>query len=327
MKHLRHWLAAIVGAVAIVTCISSLAQTTYPQRPVRMIVPFPPGQAADIFGRMLAERLSQMWGQNVFVENRAGGGGVPGVLAGKEAAPDGYTLLMGTSGTLGVNPVVYAKLPYDAQRDFAPASNVFLGVLVLVAHPSFAPNTIAELVAAAKKDPGKLNFASAGTGTAQHMTAELFKSRAAIDMVHVPYKGSGPAMNDLVGGQVPMMFDSLASALPHIKAGRIKAIAVTIAERSNLLPDVPTIAESGYPGFESAGWSGIVLPAATPRDIVERVSTDIRRALAEPALRERMLERGGIPDPLTPKQFADFIRSENLKWAEVARTANIRIEP
>jgi tripartite-type tricarboxylate transporter receptor subunit TctC len=233
---------------------------------------------------------------------------------------------VGTSGTLGVNPSVYAKIPYDPMKDFAPASNIFIVPLVVVAHPSFAPNTVQELVAAAKKAPGTINFASAGPGTAQHMTGELFKSRAGVDLVHVPYKGSGPGMTDLLGGQVPLMVDSLASALPHIKSGKIKIIAVTTAQRVPQLPNVPTIAESGYPGFEGAGWSGVVLPAGTPRDLVERISTDIQKALNEPQLRDRIIERGGIPDPRTPQGYADFIRAEIEKWAQVAKTANVRLD-
>jgi tripartite-type tricarboxylate transporter receptor subunit TctC len=247
-------------------------------------------------------------------------------MAGKEAAPDGYTWLVGTSGTLGVNPSVYAKIPYDPLKDFAPASNIFIVPLVVVAHPGFAPNTVQELVAAAKKAPGTINFASAGPGTAQHMTGELFKSRAGIDLVHVPYKGSGPGMTDLLGGQVPLMVDSLASALPHIKSGKIKVIAVTTAQRAPQLPNVPTIAESGYPGFEGAGWSGIVLPAGTPRELVERISADIQKALGEAQLRDRIIDRGGIPDPRTPQGYADFIRAEIEKWAQVARTANVRLD-
>ena len=318
-------LAAI--AIAIAAAAAPVwSQSQYPVKPVRVIVPFPPGQAADIFARMLADRLSQTWGQQVVVENRGGGGGVPGVMAGKEAAPDGYTWLVGTSGTLGVNPSVYAKIPYDPMKDFAPASNIFIVPLVVVAHPSFAPNTVQELVAAAKKAPGTINFASAGPGTAQHMTGELFKSRAGIDLVHVPYKGSGPGMTDLLGGQVPLMVDSLASALPHIKSGKIKIIAVTTAQRAPQLPNVPTIAESGYPGFEGAGWSGIVLPAGTPRELVERISADIQKALGEAQLRDRIIDRGGIPDPRTPQGYADFIRAEIDKWAQVARTANVRLD-
>ena len=326
MQARRQALLAIALALAATGAALVSAQSPYPSKPVRVIVPFPPGQAADTFSRMLAERLSQTWGQQVVVENRGGGGGVPGVMAGKEATPDGYTWLIGTSGTLGVNPSVYAKIPYDPLKDFAPASNIFIVPLVVVAHPSFAPNTVQELVAAAKKSPGTINFASAGPGTAQHMTGELFKSRAGIDLVHVPYKGSGPGMTDLLGGQVPLMVDSLASALPHIKSGKIKIIAVTTAQRVPQLPAVPTIAESGYPGFDGAGWSGVVLPSGTPRDLVERISADIQRALNEPQLHDRIIERGGIPDPRTPQGYADFIRAEIEKWAQVAKTANVRLD-
>lgn len=323
--HRRGAIAALACSLALLAG-SAWGQSGYPTKPVRIIVPFPPGQAADTFSRMLAERLTALWGQQVVVENRGGGGGVPGVMAVKDAPPDGYTWLVGTSGTLGVNPSVYAKIPYDPLKDFAPASNIFIVPLVIVAHPSFAPNTVAELVAAAKKAPGTINFASAGPGTAQHMTGELFKLRAGIDLVHIPYKGSGPGITDLVGGQVPIMFDSVTSALPHIKSGRAKVIAVTTAERIAQLPDVPTVAESGYPGFEGVGWSGIVLPAATPREIVERVSADIQKLLNDPQLRERMLDRGGIPDPRTPQEYAAFLRSEIEKWAQVAKAANVRLD-
>jgi tripartite-type tricarboxylate transporter receptor subunit TctC len=323
--HRRGAIAALACSLALLSA-PVLGQPGYPAKPVRIIVPFPPGQAADTFSRMLAERLSALWGQQVVVENRGGGGGVPGVMAVKDAPPDGYTWLVGTSGTLGVNPSVYAKIPYDPLKDFAPASNIFIVPLIIVAHPSFGPNTVAELVEAAKKAPGRINFASAGPGTAQHMTGELFKLRAGIDLVHIPYKGSGPGITDLVGGQVPIMFDSVTSALPHIKSGRAKAIAVTTAQRIAQLPDVPTVAESGYPGFEGVGWSGIVLPAGTPREIVERVSADIQKLLNDPQLRERMLDRGGIPDPRTPQGYADFLRSEIEKWAQVAKAANVRLD-
>jgi tripartite-type tricarboxylate transporter receptor subunit TctC len=323
--HRRGAIAALAYALAFLAA-PAWTQTAYPTKPVRIVVPFPPGQAADTFARMLAERLTAAWGQQIVVENRGGGGGVPGVMAVKDAPPDGYTWLVGTSGTLGVNPSVYAKIPYDPLKDFAPASNIFIVPLVIVAHPGFAPNTVAELVAAAKKAPGTINFASAGPGTAQHMTGELFKVRAGVDLVHIPYKGSGPGITDLVGGQVPVMFDSITSAMPHIKSGRAKAIAVTTAQRIPQLPDVPTVAESGYPGFEGVGWSGIVLPAATPREIVERVSADIQKVLNDPQMRERMIDRGGIPDPRTPQGYAAFLRSEVDKWAQVAKAANVRLD-
>jgi tripartite-type tricarboxylate transporter receptor subunit TctC len=311
---------------ALLAAAPAWTQIAYPGKPVRLVVPFPPGQASDIFGRMTAERLSALWGQPIVVENRAGGGGVPGVMAVKEATPDGYTLLMGSSGTLGVNPGLYAKLPYDPLRDFAPASNVFLAPQVLVANPAFAPKTIQELVAAAKKEPGRINYASAGPGTAQHMVAELFKLRAGVDLVHVPYKGSGPAMTDVIGGQVPIMLDAVASALPHIRSGKVRPIAVTAAARVPQLPDVPTIAESGYPGFEGVGWSGIQLPAGTPREIVERVSADIQKVLADPQFRERIVERGAIPDPRTPQAYTEFIRVEIEKWKDVAKAANVKLD-
>lgn len=298
----------------------------YPAKPVRVVVPFPPGQAADLFGRMTATRLSQMWGQNVVVDNRAGGGGVPGVMVVKQALPDGYTILVGTSGTLGVNPNVYSKIPYDPVKDFSPASNIFIVPLVIVAHPGFAPKTVTELVAAAKAKPGSINYASAGPGTAQHMTGELFKSKAGIDLVHVPYKGSGPGIIDLLGGQVPLMVDSQASALPYVKTGKLRAIAVTTTARTPQLPDVPTVNESGYAGFSGVGWSGFLLPAGTPREIVEKISKDTQTALGEPALRDRIIALGAIPDPLTPKQFADYIRAEIAQWGEVARVAKVKLD-
>jgi tripartite-type tricarboxylate transporter receptor subunit TctC len=313
-------------AILLCGCLCTVAAQPYPSKPVRIIVPFPPGQAADIFARMAAERLSVKWGQGVAVENRAGGGGIPGVMAAKQSAPDGYTILVGTSGTLGVNPNIYASIPYDPLKDFAPASNLFIAPLVLVAHPSFQPSDVKALVAAAKARPGTINYASAGPGTAQHMTGELFKHRAGVDLVHVPYKGSGPGMTDLIGGQVPIMFDSLASALPHIQSGRIKILAVTTAQRVPQLPDVPTIAEAGYPDYAGVGWSGFVLPAGTPREIVEKVSIDTQAVLREPETARRIIERGAVPDPTTPQQYADFIRAEIAKWGEVARVAKVKLD-
>jgi tripartite-type tricarboxylate transporter receptor subunit TctC len=316
---------ALVALFLGLLCTVAFAQA-YPAKPVRVIVPFPPGQAADIFARMVAERLSVKWGQGVAVENRAGGGGIPGVMAAKQAAPDGHTILVGTSGTLGVNPNIYSSIPYDPLKDFLPASNIFIAPLVLVAHPGFAPNGVKELVAAAKEKPGSINFASAGPGTAQHMTGELFKSTAGIDLVHVPYKGSGPGMTDLIAGQVPIMFDSLASALPHIQSRRIKILAVTTAARVPQLPEVPTIAEAGYPGYSGVGWSGFVLPAGTPREIVEKVSADTQAVLRDPDMAKRIVERGAVPDPTSSREFTEFIRAEVAKWGEVARTAKVRLD-
>ncbi len=324
MTRLRFSLCVLVIAQCL---FAALAQAQgFPAKPVRMIVPFPPGQATDIVARMLAERLTTVWGQNVFVENRAGGGGVPGTLAGRDAPADGYTLLLGTSGTIGVNPGIYSKLPYDPLKELAMVGGVFTVPLMLVAHPSLPYNTVRELVDAAKKAPGTLNWAFPGTGTSQHLTGELFKFRAGVDLVGIPYKGSGPAMTDLLGGQVTLMMDSLASALPHIKSGKIKAIAMTSALRVPQLPEVPTIAESGYPGFDGVGWGGLVVPIATPRDIVEKIGGDARRILLDPAMQARIVERGAIADPRGPAEFAAFVKAETTKWGDIAKKANIRAD-
>ena len=298
----------------------------YPNRTVRMVVPFPAGQATDIIARMLAERLTTVWGQSVIVDNRGGGGGVPGMIAGRDAPADGYTITLGSSGTIGVNPVLYPKLPYDPFRDFAMVSGMTIVPLLLVAHPTFQFGTVKELVDAAKKAPGTINWAFPGTGTAQHLTGELFRSRAGIDLVGVPYKGSGPAMTDLLGGQVKLMVDSVASALPHIKAGKLKPIAMTSATRVSLLPEVPTVAELGFAGFEGVGWAGLVVPIATPRDIVEKIGADARRVLQEPAMQARIMERGAIADPRNSAEFAAFVKAENIKWGEIIKQAKIQVE-
>ena len=317
----------IAGAATLATLlVPAWGQAPYPTRPVRLIVPYPPGQAADMFARMLAQRLTVTWGQPVYVENRAGGIGVPAMMAAKAAAPDGYTLVMATTSLLCINPTLRTDLPYNPVKDFVPASNVVIAPLILVAHPSFAPRSIAGLVAAAKKGAEGLLVATPGQATAQHMTSELFAARAGIKLEYVHYKGSGPAMIDLIGGHVPLMVDSVASALPQIKSGKIRAIAVTTLQRIPQLPDVPTIAEAGYPGFEGAGWAGIVLLAGTPREIVDRVSADIQRALEDPQLRADIIARGSIPDPRTPQSYAEFIRAETAKWAQVAKEAHIRAE-
>ncbi|MFN0300337.1 MAG: Bug family tripartite tricarboxylate transporter substrate binding protein [Burkholderiales bacterium] len=312
---ITHWL---IGA-------SALAQG-FPVKTVRMIVPFPPGQATDIVARMLAERLTAAWNQTVIVENRAGGGGVPGILAGRDAPADGYTITLGTSGTLGVNPGIYSKLPYDPLKELAMVGGVFTVPLMLVAHPSFPYNTVKELVEGAKKEPGKINWAIPGTGTSQHLTGELFKFRAGVDLLGIPYKGSGPGMTDLLGGQVTLMMDSLASALPHIKAGKIKAIAMTTAQRVPQLPDVPTVAESGFAGFEGVGWGGLVVPIATPKDIVEKIGGDARKILLDPAMQTRIADRGAIADPRGPAEFLAFVKDEIVKWGDIAKKANIKAD-
>jgi tripartite-type tricarboxylate transporter receptor subunit TctC len=314
-------LAALLSLV-----LPAQAQKTYPAKTVRMIVPFPPGQATDIIARLLADSLTRMWDQQVIVDNRGGGGGVPGMLAGRDAPADGYTLTFGTSGTIGVNPSLYSNLPYAPLKDFVMVNGAFTVPLMIVAHPSAPFASLRDLVAAAKKDPGKLNWGYPGSGTSQHLTGELFKYRAAVDIAGVPYKGSGPMLTDLLGAQITLAVDSLASALPQIKAGKIRAIAMTSAQRVPQLPDVPTVAELGYPGFEGVGWAGMVAPRGTPGEIVERVGADVRKALADPAMRERIIERGAIPDPRGPKEFGDFVAAEIVKWGEIVKRANLKAD-
>jgi tripartite-type tricarboxylate transporter receptor subunit TctC len=241
------------------------------------------------------------------------------------AAPDGHTLGVGTSGTLGVNPSVVPRLPYDAERDFAPVTNIFTLPLIILVHPSFPARTVQELVAHARANPG-LQFASAGPATAQHMAAELFAYRGGLRMVHVPYRGSGPAMADLVAGNVGLMFDSTTSALPHVQAGRIRALAVTTERRLPQMPDVPSVAETVIPGYAALGWSGIVAPAATPPELVRRINADVVAILRDPTVAQRITDLAAVPDPGTPEEFGTFIRGEVAKWREVARVANVRLE-
>ena len=273
------------------------AQAPWPSKPVRFIVPFPPGQAADIFARLMAERLTDVWKQQVVVENKAGGSGIPATETGKAAAPDGYTVMVVSSGTFGVNPSLYPDLPYKPLVDFKPISNIFLVPLVIVAHPDFPARTLGELIELARKEPGKLSYASAGPGTSQHLSMELFKLRAKVDIEHIPYKGSGPAMADLLGGHVKLMMDSTASALNAIRDGRIKALAVTTGRRAPApLDTIPTIGET-IPGFDAAGWSGLAAPVRTPTEIVDRISRDVQALLRDPAVIRQIEERAGIPAP------------------------------
>lgn len=316
---------SLLAAPAMIPA-AAISQPAWPERPVRIIVPFPPGQAADIFTRLVADQLSQRWPQRVVVENRGGGAGAPALEAGARSAPDGYTLIAGTSGTLGVNPSVLPRLPYDAERDFAAISNIAMVPLLLVAHPSFPARTVQEMAELVRARPGEINIASAGPATSQHMATELLQLRTGLRFNIVHYRGSGPGLADLLAGNVPLMMDSVASALPQIQGGRVRALAVAQPRRIAQLPDTPTIAETLSPGYEAAGWSGLIAPAMTPPDIIRRISVDVGAALRDPAIAARMLAMGAIPDPTTPEDFATFIRSEIVKWREVARAANVRLE-
>ena len=315
---------ALAGAAGAALAAPALAQAPWPNKPVHFIVPFPPGQAADIFARMMAEKLTDVWKQQVVVENKAGGSGIPATEYAKAAAPDGYTLMVVSSGTFGVNPSLYPDLPYRPLVDFLPISNIFLVPLVIVAHPSFPANTLSELIELARQEPGQLSYASAGPGTSQHLSMELFKLRAKLDIVHIPYKGSGPAMADLLGGHVKLMMDSTAAALSAIVDKRIKALAVTTARRAAApLDGIPALAET-IPGFDAAGWSGLAAPARTPLEIVAKVNRDVQALLQDPAVIRQIEQRAAMPAPGTPIQFAEFIKKEIDTWGEVVRATGTK---
>jgi tripartite-type tricarboxylate transporter receptor subunit TctC len=318
---------ALLGAAALpLLTLRAQAQADYPNRPVRIIVPFPPGQASDIITRLVADELSRRWPQRVVVENRAGGAGAPALEAGARAPADGYTLTAGTSGTLGVNPSVLPRVPYDAERDFAAITNVAMVPLLVIAHPSVPQTTMQALAAEARARPGALDMASAGPATSQHMAAELLMLRANIRFNIVHYRGSGPAIADVIAGNVKLMTDSVASALPHIREGRVRAIALCSARRVPQLPEVPTIAETLVPGYAAAGWTGLVAPAGTPPDIIRRINADVVAILREPAISGRIEQMGAVADPMTPEDYAAFISREIATFREVARAANVRLE-
>ena len=314
-------LACITAGLLATTGSAAHAQDTFPNKPVRMFVPFPAGQATDIIARLIADSLGKIWNQQVVVENRPG---VPGMMAGRDAAADGYTITFGTSGTLAVNPAVYSKLPYEAARDYAFVSGGALVPMSIVANPALPHNTLKELIDAAKKEPGKFNIGYGGVNNTQHLTGEYFKSRVGVNMVGITYKGSAAAVTDLLGGQIPLLVDSLATTLPHIKSGKIKPLAVTSLQRMPQLPELPTVAESGYPGFEGVGWAGLVVPKATPQAIVEKIGADVRRVLNDAAMRERLIDRGMVADPRGPKEWGEFVNAEVAKWAAVAKQANVK---
>ena len=303
----------------------------WPNKPVRIVVPFAPGGTTDILARALAPELSKAFGQTFVIENKPGAGGNTGADLVAKSPPDGYTLLMGTVGTQSINPSLYPKMPYDAVKDFAPIT-LFAGVPnVLVINPAKAQamkiTDVKSLIAYAKANPGKLNMASSGNGTSIHLSGELFKSMTGTYMVHFPYRGSGPALLDLIGGTMDVMFDNLPSALPQIKAGKLTALAVTSGERSVALPDVPTIAEAGpVKGFEASSWFGLLAPAGTPPEIVNRLQQETAKALATPALKERLVSQGAIPSGNTPAQFTQFIAAEAQKWAQVVKTSGAKVD-
>ncbi len=318
-------LGCLAGICFAVSTAHALAQQGYPVRPVRLIVPSSPGGGTDITARLIAPKLSEYLGQQVVVENRPGAGTMIGGEAVARAAPDGYTLLMGIS-TLAINPAIYRKVPYDALRDFVPISQAVSLSNILVTHPSLPPRNVRELIAFARARPGQINYASAGVGTSPHLSMALFLSMTGLKMEHVPYKGSGPGVIDLVAGHVPVMMPNMLSALPHIKAGRLRAHGVTGTKRASGAPEIPTIAEAGVPGYEAVQWYGVLAPAGTSREIVAKLHGAVVRAVQNADVKARFLADGADPVGSSPEEFAAYIRAETAKWAKVVKDAGIRQE-
>jgi tripartite-type tricarboxylate transporter receptor subunit TctC len=317
--------ASLVCALCALTAGQTWAQG-FPVRPVRLVVTYTAGGPADIAARALAQKLAELWGQQVVVDNRAGAGGIIGTDLVAKAAPDGYTLLHGTAAGLIINPLLMKQLPYDTLRDFAPVSMVVIVPQLLVTNPAVPAATLKELIALAKARPGALNYASVGVGSPNHLGMELLKSMAGIDMVHVPYKGATPAMADLIAGQVQLAFNGMASVLPQIATGKLKAIAIGSARRSPAAPDVPTVAEAGVPGFEFVAWNGNFAPAATPAAVVAKISGDIRKALAAPAVVQRLAGLGTEPSASTPAEFAAYLKEDQVRWSRVVKAVGLKPE-
>lgn len=322
MKLLRHL------ASTLLICLPLLAAAQagdFPNKPIRLVVPFPPGGATDAAARLVAVKMSEHWGQPVVVDNRAGAGGNVGSDLVAKSAPDGYTLVMGVTGSHAINTSLYSKMPYDPVTDFVAISQVAVVPNVLVVHPSVPAHNLAELVALAKKEPGKLNYASLGNGTAAHLGMEMLKAEAGVDITHVPYKGSAPAVADLLAGQVQMMVDGLPSALPHVKAGKLRAIALTSLHRAPALPDLPTIAET-YPGFYADAWSGLFAPKGTPQPVVDKLSAEVQRILKLPDVREKLAGLGAEPVGSTQAEFSAHVKREIDKWAKVVKTSGAKVD-
>jgi tripartite-type tricarboxylate transporter receptor subunit TctC len=313
--------SAWVALAATAFVASAQDKTGYPNRTVRMVVPFPAGQATDINARLLADRLSKRWGQTVYVENKGGGAGIPGMMAGREAPPDGYTITFGSSSTTSVNEALYPKLPYS-MRDFVPVAAVFSQPWLIVASPTAPYKNLKDLVDAAKKSPGKLNWGF-GAG-ALDLAGELLKQRAEIDIVGVNYKGSAATVNDLAGGHIQLGVETLAATLSHIKSGRIKAIANLSNQRSALLPEVPTVAEQGFPGFVALGWAGLFVPKGTPADVVDKIAADVNQVLSDPAVQQAIAQQGSVADIKSRAEWESFVTSETAKWTQVIKKGNIR---
>jgi tripartite-type tricarboxylate transporter receptor subunit TctC len=311
----------------VLACSATKATAqSFPERPIRFVVGFTPGGPSDILARALGQKLAERWNQQVVIENRPGAGGNLAAEVVAKSAPDGCTWLLGNNSILATNQTLYRNLGYDPVKDFAPVSLVAVQPNILVVHPQVPAHSVSDLIALAKKNPGKLNYASSGSGAAAHLAGELFKSMAGVDLVHIPYKGAQPALTDMISGEVQVMFATSASVIPLIRAGKLRALAVTTARRSPSVPDLPTVAEAGVAGFEAITWHGVVVPSATPAGLVERMNRDIVAVLNNAELRDRLHGLGAEVITGTPREFADYIAAEIPKWAKVVRDSGARIE-
>jgi tripartite-type tricarboxylate transporter receptor subunit TctC len=309
-------------AASCLTAYAPVQAADYPTKAIRFVVPYPPGGGTDTVARIVARRLAESLGQQVVIDNRGGANAIIGTQIGAKSAPDGYTMVLGVPASLAVNPALYRDLPYDPARDFAPVSQLTENAYVLTAHPAAAPTTVKELVDLARAQPGKLNFGSSGNGSAGHLVLEQLKRKAGIDIVHVPYKGGGPALNDLLAGQIQLMGGPMVAVAPLVKARRLKALAVTTARRSAAMPDVPAVAET-LPGYQSSGWAGVLVPKGTPRAMIARLSTEIGRALQNPEVRRQLGEQGSEPAPGTPSEFAVLIARDIDAYRQLLRDAGM----
>jgi tripartite-type tricarboxylate transporter receptor subunit TctC len=317
------WRGLMVG-VALLAAMPSIAQR-FPDKPFRIVVPFPPGGFNDTLGRIVAQKLTEAWGQPAVVDNRAGGGSTIGTDIVAKAVPDGQTLLV-VAFPFAVNASLYPKLPYDTLRDFAPIMMAGETPNLLVVNASSPVKSVAELLATARAQPGKLSYGSAGSGSSNHLSMELFKMMAAVNLVHIPYKGSAPMLTDLLGGQLDALFDNTPNALPHVKAGKLRALATTSAKRSSQTPDVPTVAEAGLPGYEVGVWFGLVAPSATPPEVIAKLNAELNRMLTMPDVRQRFSAAGVEPAGGTAQQFGEHIRSEMAKWAKVVKESGAKAD-
>ena len=320
------WCVRLIAAGLAILVGAAVQAQTYPQQSITMIVPFPPGGGTDTGARLLAQKLSDKWGQQVIVDNKPGAAGIVGVEIASKAKPDGYTIVMGNIGTQAINPSLYKKLPYNADTAFTPITLVAELPLVLVINPATAAKTTAELIALAKAKPGDLPYATSGNGSSMHLAAALVENQAGLKLTHVPYKGGGPAIQDLMGGHVSMSFATVLETSGQIKSGKLRAIAVTSDKRSPALPDVPTAAESGLPGYNSISWIGLLAPAGTPQPIVDKIATDVNAVLTEPATRQQFVDQGAIPVGSTPAQFKALIDADRVRYGKIIVEKDIKLE-